>query len=144
MIKEVATYILDEIGIAYWERDVTFFVGHIPIENRNGVDVRTMERFTALLQPTPGDVVPDLKDRADQPFQILNYNSSFFTARDDAWDFYGLLHSSSQCDLPIIGSGADYVAYIINAIGTPAVIENPDNKGRFIFSTNYLFMIGYR
>jgi len=143
MIKEVTTYILDEIGIAFWERDVTFFVGHIPLKNKDGDDVASMLRFTALLE-TSGSTIPDLKDRADQMFQILNYNRSFFTARDDAWAFYDLLHSSSQCDLPIIGSGIELSAYIINAIGTPAVVENPDDKGRFVFSTNYLWMIGYR
>jgi len=143
MIKEVTTYILDEIGMAFWVRDVNFFAGHIPLKNRNGDDVASMRRFTALLE-TSGGVVPDLKDRADQVFQILNYNESFFKARDDAWAFYDLLHSSSQCDLPIVGSGAELTAYIINAVGTPAVVENPDDKGRFVFSTNYLWMIGYR
>jgi len=143
MIKEVTTYILDEIGVAFWVRDVTFFVGHIPIKNKNGDDVATMERFTALLE-TSGSVIPDLKDRADQVYQILNYNRSFQRARDDAWAFYDLLHSSSQWDLPIIGGATELSAYIINAVGTPAVVENPDDKGRFVFSTNYLWMIGYR
>jgi len=143
MIKEVATYILDEIGIAFWDRDVTFFVGHIPLKNKDGDDVASMLRFAVLLE-TSGSTIPDLKDRADQAYQILNYNRSFHRARDDAWDFYNLLHSSSQCDLPIIGSGAELTAYIINAIGTPAVVENPDDKNRYVFSTNYLWMIGYR
>lgn len=144
MIKEVTTYILDEIGMAYWVRDVTFFVGHIPIKNINGDDVASMERFAALLETSPGATIPDLKDRADQTFQILNYHKAYHKAREDAWAFYDLLHSSSQCDLPIIGSGTQLSAYIINAIGTPAPVENPDEKGRFIFSTNYLWMIGYR
>lgn len=143
MIKEVATYILNEIGIAFWVRDVTFFVAHIPLNNKDGEDVQTMRRFAALLE-TAGSTIPDLKDRADVAFQILNYNSSFFTAHEDAWSFYDLLHSSSQCDLPIIGGAPELSAYIINAIGTPAVIENPDEKKRFVFSTNYLWMIGYR
>lgn len=144
MIKEVATYILTEIGVAFWVRDVTFFVGHIPIKNSNGDDVASMERFAALLEGTPGATIPDLKDRADQEFQILNYHNSYHKARSDAYAFYILLHSSSQCDLPIIGSGTEITAYIINAIGTPAPIENPDDKGRFVFSTNYLWMIGDR
>jgi len=143
MIKEVATYILDEIGMAFWVRDVNFFADRIPLKNRNGDDVASMRRFTVLLE-TSGSTIPDLKDRADQVFQILSYNRSFFTAREDAWAFYELLHSSSQCDLPIIGSGIELTAYIINAVGTPAVVENPDEKGRFVFSTNYLWMIGYR
>lgn len=144
MIKEVTTYILDEIGMAFWERDITFFVGHIPLKNKDGDDVATMKRFAALLETSPGATIPDLKDRVDQTFQILNYNRSYFGARDDAWTFYDLLHSSSQCDLPIIGAATELSAYIINAIGSPAPIENPDDKGRFVFSTNYLWMIGYR
>ncbi len=143
MIKEVATYILNEIGIAYWVRDTTFFVGHIPITNSDGDDVASMERFAALLE-TPSGVVPDLKDRADMEYQILNYHKSFHKAREDAYIFYDLLHSSSQCDLPIIGSGTEITAYIINAVAPPGIIENPDEKGRFIFSTNYLWMIGDR
>ena len=143
MIKEVTTYILDEIGMAFWVRDVTFFPARIPLKNKNGDDVASMLRFAALLE-TSGSTIPDLKDRADQMYQILNYNRSFHLARDDAWAFYELLHSSSQCDLPIIGSGTEITAYIINAIGTPAVVENPDEKGRFVFSTNYLWMIGDR
>jgi len=31
---------------------------------------------------------------------------------------------------------------VINAMAKPAPIENPDERGRFVFSTNFLFSIG--
>jgi hypothetical protein len=107
----------------------------------DGTKVDSIERICAILFNATGDVVGDLPDRADLPVQIWNRHRSYFTARDDAQAFFEVLHGSSQWALPILASGKEYTAMIIDAVATPAVIENPDIKGRFVFSANYLFRV---
>ena len=143
MQKELATFILDQITpiVGYWERDVNCFVGHLPIRNINGDEVNSIKRVCAILFNTPAALVGDLPDRADQEVQIWNRHESYFKALDDAREFFTVLHGSSQWELPILASGFVYTAMIIDAVAGPAVIENPDPKGRFVFSCNYLFRV---
>ena len=142
MIKEIAAFILQQnAAITYWVRDVNYFVGHIPILNINNVKVEGISRIAGILENSPGDPVGDLPDRLDKPIQIYNRAGSYFQARRDAKNFYDSLHGSSQWELPSITSGETYWAMIIDAMGSFAPIENPDSKGRFVFSANYLFRI---
>jgi len=143
MIKQLSTFILDRVGTvqSYWVRDVNCFVGHIPIENINGLKVEGMDRICAILFNTPAALVGDLPDRADQQVQIWNRHNSWHKAREDAMAFFEVLHGGSQWDLPVIESGDNYNAMIIDGVASPAPIQNPDSKGRFVFSTNYLFRV---
>ena len=143
MIKQMSTLVLNRVGTvqSYWIRDVNCFVGHIPIENINGVKVESMDRICAFLFNTPAATVGDLPDRADQELQIWNRHLSWHNAREDAMVFFEVLHGGSQWDLPVIESGDNYNSMIIDAVGTPAPIENPDPKRRYVFSCNYLFRV---
>ena len=109
--------------------------------NINGKKLEEIPRIVCILENTPADTIGDLPDRADKPVQIWNRNESFFRARDDAFEFHSFLHGSSQWQLPLVSSGVIYTAMIIDSMGTPAPIENPDSKGWFVFSANYMFRI---
>jgi hypothetical protein len=139
MIKEIGEFILDRVNISYWVRDVNYFIGHLPVKNSDGDKVEVIDRVCVILENVPADLVGDLPDRQDKPIQIWNRNKSFFTAREDAYRFFNVLHGSSQWDLPVIGSGEEYTAMIIDGAGSPAPIENPDPKGRVVFSSNYMW-----
>lgn len=143
MLKEVATFINQRIvGInTYWVLDMTMFTGHIPLRDKAGKNLLQIPRMCAILEGTAADVIGDLPDRADKPIQILNRNDNYFEARKDAMEFFTDLHGLVGCDLPVITSGSEYVAMIIDAMATPQPVENPDEKDRFWFSTNYLFRI---
>lgn len=142
MLKEISTFILDRVAAnPYWQRDVNYFAGHRPVRNNASLSVEQIPRIAVILENAPADVIGDLPDRADKPVQILNRNESFFTARDDAYEFFNALHGLSQCDLPVIVSGSEWTAMIIDAIASPFPVENPDDKDRTVFSTNYLFRI---
>jgi len=142
MIKEISTFILQRLAPhPYWERDINFFVGHIPVRNKDGMNILQIPRIVAILENSAADVTGYLPDRADKPIQVLNRNDNFFEAREDAYEIYDLLHGLEGCDLPVVASGGDYVAMIIDAMSQPYPIENPDGKGRYAFTTNYLFRI---
>ena len=141
MIKEIALHILSRTSVSYWERDVNFFVGHRPIVNINGDKVDEIKRIAVILENVPADVIGDLPDRQDKPIQIWNRAASFFQARDDANEFYEILHGQSQWELPQVSSGREYCAMIIDAQASPAPIENPNEEGLYVFSGNYLFRI---
>ena len=142
MIKEISTFILDQVNpsVGYWERDVNCFVGYIPVENIKRQKVDSIARICAFLFNTPGAVVGDLPDSEDREVQIWNRHRSYFLAHEDAYVFYDALHGSSQWDLPVIVSGKNYNAMTIDAVASPAVIENPGPHG-FVFSTNYIFRV---
>lgn len=145
MIKEITQFILTEIAPInpFWVRDVNVFVGHLPITNINSVKIDRpgQERIALFLENSVADTFHQLPDRQDKPVQIINRNASFFTARDDAYEFYDLLKSRNRCILPVVTSGIQYIAMVIEAQGTPIPLENPDAKNRYIFNNNYLFRV---
>jgi len=142
MIKEIATFILNQTTVSYWARDVNFFAGHLPVINSERTKLEEIPRVACILENVPAALVGDLPDRQDKQIQIWNRAESYFKARDDANEFFQMLHGSTQWALPQIGgSGEEYFAMIIDGVASPAPIENPDEKGRFVFSTNYLFKI---
>lgn len=143
MLKEISTFILNRINAVnpYWTLDINYFVGHKPVRNKNGLTLEQLDRIAVILENSPADLIGDLPDRQDKPIQILNRHSNFFTAREDAYQFFNDLHGENECDLPVLSSGLSYTVMIIDGIGSPVPIENPDEKARFVFSTNYLFRI---
>ena len=143
MLKEIGTFILNRINVIepYWTLDINYFVGHRPVRNKNGLALEQLDRIAVILENSPADLIGDLPDRQDKPVQILNRHSDFFTAREDANKFFDDLHGENQCDLPVFSSALAYTVMIIDGIGSPVPIENPDEKDRFVFSTNYLFRI---
>jgi len=139
MLKEIAQYILTKPETSDFTLGENFFTGHLPLKNTSNVEPPV--RSVVLLERTPSAVVPDLPDRVDKAIQIWNRGASYFQAHADAHLFFEILHGSVQWDLPLIVSGVEYTAMIINAVAAPAVLENPDDRSKFVFSTNYIFMV---
>ena len=135
-LREIAQFIEDNTS---WQIGVDFFVGHLPPKTDDGEDPPV--RCVVLLENTPGAVEGQLPDRIDKPVQIWNRAQNYTQARDDAYEFYNLLHGTHGWNLPVLTSGEEYLAMTVDAIGTPAPIQNPDERGRFVFSTNYLWRI---
>jgi hypothetical protein len=134
MIQEIAQLIENRTT---WVIDSTMFIGHLPSKTMGGI--APPERVVVLLENTPPAVIGQLPDRQDKEVQVLNRARTFFTARADATAIYRLLHGLSWVDLPVLTSGEEWTAMIIDAVAAPAPIENPNAQGIFTFSTNYIF-----
>jgi hypothetical protein len=137
MIKEIATWLVSKCPTL--SIDVNFFAGHLPLKRSDGTDVP--DQCWVILENVPGAVVPQLPDRVDKFIQIWNRNKTFFTARADAYMIYDIIHGTTGWTLPIVSGGPEWYIAVIDAMATPAPVENPDDKGRFCFSTNFLFRI---
>jgi hypothetical protein len=136
MIQEFAQYIEN---LTTWRIDIDLFVGHLPGKLPSGGV--PPERCVVILENTPGAVIGYLRDRQDKEIQIWNRARSYFTARTDAYTLYEILHGKANLTLPVITSGEDYLIMVLDAVGTPAPIENPGPKGLFVYSTNYILRI---
>lgn len=139
MLKEIVNFIESKSLGPPWEIGVNMFSGWLPLKDEDGNDIPV--RSVAILETTPGGMVPELPDRCDKMIQVWNRAESYFVARDDAVEIFRELHGVIDGTLltPVAESG--YFAMVVEAIGCPAPIANPDEKGHFIFSTNYLWRI---
>jgi len=137
MIKEITTYIQNQIpldALITWTAPaliigVNLFAGHIPIKNMNGDNVPsdlTNQRYVAILENAGGAVdnqQPDMIDKAVQIYNQADVNT------------YG----AAGITLPVVAGGPQWLAMVIDALSVPAPIQNPDLKGNFVFSTNFIF-----
>lgn len=152
MLKEITTFIENLTLGPPWDIGVNLFAGHVPVKNKNDDD--TPERYLAVLENAGGSVLENVggvviatppstiwPDYLDKAVQLLNRAKSYFTARDDAVDLYEKLHNTSGWELPVVAGGPRYLVCVIDAYGPPAPIENPGERGLFLFSTNYIFKI---
>lgn len=135
-IYEISQFIEDKTA---WVIGATMFVGHLPLKTEAGTEPPT--RCQTILENTPGAVEGQLPDRKDKMIQIRSRAKDYGQAKADADALYLLLHGTHGWNLPILTSGEVYLAMTVDAVGTPAPIENPDKRGRFVFSTNYLWRI---
>lgn len=134
MIKEIAKFIegISGCGLTI---GINLFVGHLPQKRADGSLVPV--RCVVILENAGGLLVPDAPDWQEKAIQIWNRAADYFTARDDAYCLFASLHGTAGWKLPSVGGGPVYDAMVINAIGPPAPLENPNEKGQFVFSTNY-------
>jgi hypothetical protein len=140
MIKEIAEFILAHCGSALgFTFGVDYFAGHLP--DKNILGLTSPNRVCVVLDRVPAGVIGDLPDRLDAHIQVWNRASTYFEARDDAWEIFECLHGETGWALPVLVSGKNYYAMIIDAEAAPAPIANPNAKGLFEFSTNYLFRL---
>jgi hypothetical protein len=96
-------------------------------------------RCVLIAESAGGATVPELPDRADFLIQAISRAKTYFAARDDAWTVYTALHGTAAWNMPnISGSGADYIAWTVDAIAIPQYIGQ-DVDGRFEFSVNFIF-----
>jgi hypothetical protein len=138
VIDEIAQFIEDQTH-GYFEVGRNLFVGFLPQETA-GVPVPT--RCAVVLENVPARVEGQLPDLAEKFIQIWNRAADFHEARDDAYVIYEVLHGASGWHLPVVTIGEpNYFAMTIDALGTPAPIRAPNDKGDFEFSTNYVFRI---
>lgn len=135
MIKEFAQHIEN---FTAWVIDEDLFVGHLPLRRKDGSDIPA--RTMLILENTASPVDGQQPDRIDKEFQVWNRAKTFFAARNDAYEIYALLHGDAGRELPVV-DGPVYLAMVIDAVASPAPIASPDDKGLYIFSTNYVLRI---
>lgn len=150
MIQEITKYI-EGLGLGPpWVNGENLFSGHVPIENINQAmvpDGLTGKRYMAILENGGGEVVSDMPDMVFKLIQILTHADNYYQARDDSMEMYLPLHGDIDTygcvgiELPVVAGGPQYLAMVVEAQSVPAPIANPDDKGNFIFSTNYVWKI---
>ena len=171
MLKEITQFIDDKSKIVawgfsqQWTVGTNLFAGHVPVKNFAGVDIPV--RYLAVLENAGGAVLsnvggvvattppsnlldPNYKctyfpKYIEKAVQLLNRANSYFVARTDAEELYEAFHQTAGWNLPRITTmgilGPQYQAIVIDAYGPPAPVGNPDEKGLFQFSTNYVWKI---
>lgn len=100
-------------------------------------------RCTLIAESGGGSVIFDLPDRADKMIQALSRATTYFDARDDAYEIYDALHGTAGWELPEVIAGDKYQAMVIEAVAPPQYL-GIDEKGRHEFSTNYVWKIRSR
>jgi hypothetical protein len=138
VIREIAQFIEDRTH-GYFEIGRNLYVGYLPVVDALGAPV--IDQLAVVLENVGADVDGQLPDYADKYIQIWNRAKDFWEARDDAYVIYNVLHGATGWDLPVLTSGEDYLAMVIDARSQPAPIAQPDDQGYFVFSTNYVFRI---
>ena len=134
MIKEVGKFIELKTSFVIGKN---LYIGHrLPTSKL---------RCQVVLESGGGKPYFDLPERIDKPIQIISRAETYFDARNDAWEIFDALitnhpYGSAGWTLPIVVVGKEYEALTIDAIADPQYIGQ-DEKGRFEFSTNYIFKI---
>jgi hypothetical protein len=129
VIKEIAEFIEDK---TYFDVGVDLFVGHRPQD--------APDRCQVLLERSGGVLHFDLPDRVDLVVQVLSRGLTYFNARDDAYTIFNTIHGTAGWTLPTLTTGESYKAMTIEAQAAPQAIGQ-DDKGRYEFSTNYIFRV---
>ena len=157
MIKEITTFIAQR-SVAWgftqtWTIGTNLFAGHMPVKNALGVDIPI--RYLAVLENAGGAVLTNVggigavippatcwPKYIEKAVQLLNRAEDYFTAHDDAEELYEAFHETAGWNLPLVAPvNRQYLACVIDAYGPPAPVGNPDEKGLFQFSTNYVWKI---
>jgi len=165
MIQEITTFIAQRSvawGFAQtWTIGTNLFAGTVPIKNALGVDIPI--RYLAVLENAGGAVLADVggvvtatppsapadgsywPKYVEKAVQLLNRAEDYMTAHDDAEELYEAFHNTVGWNLPLVappaGTGRQYMVCVLDAYGPPAPVGNPDEKGLFQFSTNYIWKI---
>jgi len=116
------------------------FVGGFPDLRADAT--KTPDRAVALIDQSGSAVYFDIPDRADFMVQVLARGKTKRDPMDDSKTIFDRIHGISQINLPPedATSGGLYVAMTIEANAGPQYIGQ-DGKGRFQYSTNYIFRI---
>ena len=134
MIQEVAAFIADKAGLTV---GTDLFEGHRP--------QGTIDACDLLQETTGGEIFFDLPERADPVFQVLSRAKNYVAARARAYIIYKAIYrdwiyGAAGFTLPVVTVGEEYEAMIIEPLAPPQYMGQ-DEKGRFEFSTNYMFKI---
>ena len=159
MIQEITTFIAQKSVLwgftQSWTLGTNLFAGHVPVKNALGVD--TPIRYLAVLENAGGArlenvggigaVIPPAAlacwpKYVEKAVQLLNRAEDYITAHDDAEELYEALDNTAGWNLPLVApANRQYLVCVIDAYGLPAPVGNPDDKGLFQFSTNYIWKI---
>ena len=165
MIQEITTFIAQR-SVAWgftqaWTIGTNLFAGTIPVKNALGANIPI--RYLAVLENAGGAVLADVggvvtatppsapadgsywPKYIEKAVQLLNRAEDYMTAHDDAEELYEAFDQTAGWNLPLVvapaGTGRQYQAIVIDAYGPPAPVGNPDEKGLYVFSTNYIWKI---
>jgi hypothetical protein len=136
MIQEIAQFIEDQTSLTI---GVDLFVGHLPSMTQGGT-VPPL-RLASVMEKTPSATDGYWPDYEQKEIQVLVKGQSYFTARALAYEIYRALHGQAGWRLPVLTSGEEYIANTIDGVSPPYPLENPEEKGIFLFSTNFIFRI---
>jgi len=165
MIQEITTFIAQRsVAWAFtqvWTLGTNLFAGTVPVKNALGVDIPV--RYLAVLENAGGAVLENVggvvtatppsvpadgsywPKYIEKAVQLQNRAEDYMTAHDDAEELYEALHQTAGWNLPLVappaGTGRQYMVCVLDAYGPPAPVGNPDEKGLFQFSTNYIWKI---
>jgi len=155
MLKEISKFIegLALVPAPGWNIGMNMFAGHVPVKKSAGNIIP--ERYLAVLENAGGALLMDVggvvkkvppsivwPKYAEKAVQLLNRAKSYFTARADAEQLFDYLDNTAGWELPDPGGAtSQYIACVINAYAPPAPVGNPDEKGLYVFSTNYTWKI---
>ena len=130
MIKEIAKFIESKTSFVI---GTDLFVGHRLQDSP--------DRCQTILESGGSALYFDLPDRADKMIQVISRAETYFTARGDAKTIFNVLHGTAGWTLSAVAPAVqDYEAQTIEAVADPQYIGQ-DEKGRFEFSTNFIFKI---
>lgn len=136
MIEEIAQFIEDQTSLTM---GVDLFVGHLPTEIPGGGEPPLL--LATVMENTPSATDGDWPDYEQKEIQVLVKGPSYFTARALAYHIYRALHGQAGWRLPVLTSGEEYIANAIDGVSPPYPMENPEEKGTYLFSTNFIFRI---
>lgn len=123
MIKELAEYIEDELGLVVGS-DV--IIGSL-------TEFDTTDRAVALRESGGGALDFDLDDQRDQPFDMICRGSNRSEARDLAYMLFEQFHRRDAFDLPVLTSGENYHIIYSMANGLP-FDSGQDERGRHYYT----------
>ena len=134
MLKEIIQFIEDKTSFVI---GTDLYAGHRILD--------APDQCQVVLETGGGSLHFDLTDRVDKMIQILSRAKTYFTARADAMEIFDALHTgdygSAGHTLAAVAPAVQaYEAMTIEAVSDPQYIGQ-DEKGRYEFSTNYLFKI---
>ena len=99
------------------------------------------DRCTLASEAGGGESNFYIPDSMNLNIQLVMRAATYMAARDDAWAVFQRLHGTAGWNMPNwTGTGPDYLAEVIEAMAVPQYIGQ-DGKGRFEFSTNYIFRV---
>ena len=137
MIKEIAVFIATESGFILGD---TLQVAHRTDDSP--------DQCSVVLESVGAGIHPDLPDKLDKMIQVISRAETYMDALDDALVIFNALCGSvAGSELPlgireilaVAPATQDYEA-VIEALAGPQYIGQ-DEKGRYEFSTNYIFRI---
>ncbi len=131
MLKEITQYLVNNTAslTVTLVEGTNLFAGHYESDKAAS--------FVIVEAIVPGIADYDLEDFWQKPIRIFVRNKSYFTGQDLAQSLFDLLHGKEQISLPVVSAGP---TYLCNINGTTPAYIGQDQKGRFQFSINFMFV----